>query len=905
RVKPWKVEGVRDYKKLNRIELPNLLGARLECLRAWSSFLLWRARLATEPHLSSLRARIVSTLLDLKIGLARALRGRHYPFTLLDQRVIKAFERRAGGRLPQPTPIQVLAIPKVLKGDNVLIVAPTGSGKTEAAVLPVLHRLVVEKDAAKRSGKSWPYGVHALYITPLRALCTDIAKRLERYVMDVFEGFYYYAGAWHTDVESEEKKVMRERPPLVLVTTPESLESMLDRNDPFLKHLAHLKYVIVDEVHELAETKRGHQLLILLERLKLSLGIKRLQRILISATTANPKRIARLFGGSDGRVKVVSYPRIRGIAVELAFNPRVDEKEVAELLIKHVDRGALIFVNTRAEAEGLHAALDSLKARDIGVHHSAVASEEKRRIEEEFKRGRLRAVVCTRTLELGIDIGMVEKVVQLGSPSLPEALAQRLGRSQHKPGRRAQGVVLCLSDKDLVEVLALASMLGRGALASELKQPLYLDVVARTIVATAFRAGKTNSDAHVEEVLRALKLAAPYRELGEEELKVVLEVLLSQRVVELENGRIRLGPGFEHVWGRRLRKRPEEGKTDVQKLYSPSFFSFIPEREYLYVVSGRRKIGEIDPVNLRYVRKGSVIRLAGRSWRVVRIAGRTVYVKPEEEARFSIPVWRGGYVMTPRAVSVEMYRLISKLARRYGMGEPSSVFRLGEAEVQLHEQARGRLGDLLRELSGSGLPVPGPGLMIIERLARSEATLKNFIPKRRNEPRFGATVLLYPFGERVAATLAAALWSTKKVWRVIPEGYGIFLEHDHGFDPLRYMVQLSEEELRRSISSSTNPYVVAMAYEVRKSFGFKKLGDALKSRLVLDESARQATARFYDVEGVLQLLLWLRHGCVKTLVREVKEPGELHPLTRRLFQVAEKYLEKRDSNTTGGPQQAP
>ncbi|MEZ0393797.1 MAG: DEAD/DEAH box helicase [Desulfurococcaceae archaeon] len=834
--------------------------------------------------------------------MARALRGRHYPFTLLDQRVNKAFERRAGGHLPQPTPIQVLAIPKVLKGDNVLIIAPTGSGKTEAAFLPVLHRLVVERDAARRSGRPWPYGVHALYITPLRALCTDIAERLDRYVRVVFEDFYY-VGAWHTDVKPKKKKVMRRWPPLVLVTTPESLESMLDRNDPFLRHLAHLKYVIVDEVHELAETKRGHQLLILLERLKLSLGIKRLQRILISATTADPKRIARLFGGSDGRVRVVSYPRIRGIAVELMFNPRVDEKEVAELLIKHVDRETrtLIFVNTRAEAEGLHAALDSLKVRDIGVHHSAVASEEKRKIEEEFKRGWLRAVVCTRTLELGIDIGMVGKVVQLGSPSLPEALAQRLGRSQHKPGRRAQGVVLCLSDKDLVEVLALASMLGRGALASELKQPLYLDVVARTIVAAALRAGKTNSDAHIEEVFRALKLAAPYRELGEEELKVVLEALLSQRVVELENGRMRLGPGFGHVWGRRPRKRSGEGETDVGKLYSPSFFSFIPEREYLDVVHGRRKIGEIDPVNLRYIREGSVIRLAGRSWRVVRIAGRAVYVKPEEEARFSIPVWRGGYVMAPRMASVEIYRLISKLAKRYNMKEPSSVLRLGETEVLFHEQARGRLRDLLRELNGSGLPVPGPGLMIVERLARSEATLKNFTPERRDEPRFGATVLLYPFGERVAATLAAALWGTKEVRRVVPEGYGIFLEHDDGFDPLQYMAQLSEEELRRSISSPTNPYVVAMAYEVRKSFGFKSLSAALKSRLVLDESARQAAARFYDVEGALQLSLWLRHGCVKTLVREAREPGELHPLTRRLFRAAEKYLEKRAPSTASGP----
>ncbi|MEZ0345541.1 MAG: DEAD/DEAH box helicase, partial [Infirmifilum sp.] len=747
----------------------------MESLQAWSTYLLWRARLAAEPHLSSLRRRVSSTLLDLELGLTRALWGRYYRFTLLDERVIKAFERRAEGVLPQPTPIQALAIPRVLRGENVLIIAPTGSGKTEAAILPVLHRLVREKDAAERSGKIWPRGVHALYVTPLRALCTDIAERLNEYVGDVFEDFYYHAGAWHTDVESKKKKAMRENPPVVLVTTPESLESILDRNDKFLKHLARLKYVIVDEVHELVDSKRGHQLLILLERLKLSLGIERLQRILISATTADPKRIARLFGGSDGRVKVVSYPRVRRAAIELVFSPRVDEKEVAELLINHADKSALIFVNTRAEAERLHATLDSLEVKGIGVHHSAVSSGVKRKIEEKFKNGELRAIVCTRTLELGIDIGKVEKVVQLGSPSLPEALAQRLGRSQHKPGKSAQGVVLCLSDGDLLEVLALASMLGRGTLASELKQSLYLDVVARTITAAALQARKMNSAARDEEVLLALNQAAPYRGL-DEEYDRVREALLGRGVIKLENGLIRLGPGFRRVWSCSSYSHLGKGEAEkhMRKNCLSSFFSFIPEKEYLNVVHDRKKIGEIDPVNLRYIREGSVVRLAGGSWRVVRVAGRDVHVEPEEKAEFSIPVWRGGYVMTPRTVSVEMYSLISKLARRYDRRGPIPTLSFGGMEVQLSDQARERLGELLRELKGSELPVPGPGLMIVERLARGGVTLEDFMPERRSQTWFGATVLLYPLGERVAATLAAALWGAKGVWRVVPEGYGIF-----------------------------------------------------------------------------------------------------------------------------------
>lgn len=525
--------------------------------------------------------------------------------------------------------------------------APTGSGKTEAALLPILHRLLEDKEKAERRGELWPSGVHVLYVTSLRALCSDIAERLDRYVREVL-GFYCSAKAWHSDVKKDEKTLMEEHPPTILVTTPESLEAMLDTGKEICASLKNLKCVIIDEVHELSESKRGHQLLILLERLKHTLRIPRLQRVAISATVANPARIAKMFGGSDGPLEVVYYPRMRRMRVKVIFHQSVDEEEVAKDISSLVEsEKSLIFVNTRAEAEGVHASSEELGVRNYGVHHSSLSSNVRRRVEKEFKEGKLNAIVCTRTLELGIDIGSVRRVVQVGSPSLPEALAQRFGRSAHKPGEEAQGVILCLETADILEVLALTSMLSRGRLAAEVKLPVCIDVAARTLTAIALQNKRSGSSTlSVKEALRLITLAIPYSDVNEGSLMEALQELMKRKVMNVgADGTLSLGEFFDKVW---------RGK------YFASSFSMIPEKESLVVKHWSEKIGEIDPVNLRYIRRGAVIRLAGRNWRVVGI-GRDIYVEEAKSERYTVPIWKGGYIMTPRAVCLETYRILSKL----------------------------------------------------------------------------------------------------------------------------------------------------------------------------------------------------------------------------------------------------
>jgi len=258
-----------------------------------------------------------------------------------------------------------------------------------------------------------------------------------------------------------------------------------------------------------------------------------------------------------------------------------------------------------------------------------------------------------------------------------------------------------------------------------------------------------------------------------------------------------------------------------------------------------------------------------------------------------VPVWKGGYLMTPRAVSVETCRVLSRLLKESsagGVGELSSSLLFGgQVALELEENAREAVEGLLREISGKRLPLPGPRLMIVERFSVEDVVPRRFL-KSLGEAleasrRFAVTVLLYPFGERISNTLALPLWEREDVRLIVPKSLGMLVKHSTGFDPYTYLLRASESELRRRIRSTSNPYTLALSYEMKRSFGHTKLREALSSELVLDESARQASARFYDVEGALKLLKWIRHGCVKVIRREAGSVKELHPLTLHIFRA--------------------
>ena len=363
----------------------------------------------------------------------------------------------AGLGFSTPTLPQTLAIPPILQGKNVLLIAPTGTGKTEAVLLPVFSRLIEQKSPEQKS-------IQIIYITPLRALNRDMFKRLTYWAQQLG----ITVEVRHGDTEQKTRRLQAKKPPTMLVTTPETLQAILPGSQ-MRRHLKNVKVVIVDEVHDLAGSKRGAQLSIALERLQLVTG-KEFQRIGLSATIGNPQEIAKYLAGTRRKIDIVQasmeksyhysveYPSLIQADFELAnkleASPEIASRirRILELVDSH--NSTLIFVNSRTVAEVLGHKLQQLGRDDIAVHHGSISKEERIAIEDSFKNGQLKAIICTSTLELGIDIGNVDLVIQYMSPRQVNSLIQRVGRSGHRLDKSSEGIIISVFPDDTLESLA-------------------------------------------------------------------------------------------------------------------------------------------------------------------------------------------------------------------------------------------------------------------------------------------------------------------------------------------------------------------------------------------------------------------------------------------------------------------
>src|SRR5438876_3512151 len=381
-------------------------------------------------------------------------------FTLLSP-PLKSLLQETG--ISKPTPPQEEAIPIVAHGENVLIIAPTGSGKTEAALLPLIDSMV--QDEARQ-------GISLLYITPLRALNRDLLERLQ--VWSAKLGFSVEVR--HGDTPAADRRRMAGRPPDFLITTPETLQAILP-GKRMREHLSRVKAVVVDEIHELAGSRRGVQLTVGLQRLE-PVCPAGLQRAGLSATVGNPSEIAQFLGGSDP-VRIVQVPLSRDTRYKIEYPPPGEEdQELARRLYTAPEAAArralvsdlveahdstLIFVNSRVNAEMLGSKFNMMDQK-IMVHHGSLPKEERVRAEEAFKARQIKGLVCTSTLELGIDIGSVDLVVQYMSPRQVNSLVQRVGRSGHSLARTSQGVLVAVSTEDLLESIGVIELAKEGRL---------------------------------------------------------------------------------------------------------------------------------------------------------------------------------------------------------------------------------------------------------------------------------------------------------------------------------------------------------------------------------------------------------------------------------------------------------
>ncbi len=355
-----------------------------------------------------------------------------------------------------PTPIQKKSIPAILEGNDVLLISPTGSGKTESAALPLLSMAISEK---------WDES-SIVYITPLRALNRDIDRRLP----ELFKPLNLKVALRHGDTPNSERQRQSRKPPHLWITTPETLQIML-LGSRLREHLSKIKAIIVDEVHDLAASERGSQLLLAIERIQ-ALSPNKIQRIGLSATVGNPQEVAKWLS-DDAQIVHGDAPRETKIRVHaplpsaddkiLALDWKTSAESVASL--RHITKlveyesPALIFVNSRNSAETVALRMRSINPDlEIGVHHGSLASETRMEMENQLQNGELNAMICTSSMELGIDVGSIKRVHQIESPRAVDRMLQRVGRAEHVLGGVGRGDLVAWKIDDIAEGAAIARM---------------------------------------------------------------------------------------------------------------------------------------------------------------------------------------------------------------------------------------------------------------------------------------------------------------------------------------------------------------------------------------------------------------------------------------------------------------
>jgi len=508
------------------------------------------------------------------------------------------------------------AIPILLQGENLLLIAPTGTGKTESAMFPVFHHLLDQPGG----------GFTALYITPLRSLNRDILDRMRWWCGRLG----LTIGVRHGDTTATERRKQALSPPDLLITTPESLQAMF-MGSRLRKHLANVRYVVIDEIHELADSKRGAQLSVALERLAAIAG--EFQRIGLSATVGNPRTVAAFMCGKRPcRLAEVSVGQHLEIDVRFAgedFNDQV--RAVEDCLGRH--ESLLVFVNTRVTAEALGHRL--YHRGDVEVHHGSLSRDVRIDAEERFKRHEIRALICTSSMELGIDIGHVDHVVQFGSPREVARLVQRVGRAGHRLDVRSRGTILATGFDDLLESLVIARRARTNECEDVRPHREAADVLSNQIAAIAVEYGEISTQ-RLKEIITGSHC---FLDAGD---------LVDRTIGQMER----------HYLIRR------EGDLIIRKARSRRYLSgnlsMIPDERKVKVFDmvSRRIVGTLDDSFVAsWLHTGAVFVTKGQMWRVLDLDGDRITVEPARTAQGELPSWEGEQIPVPFPVAMESGRL--------------------------------------------------------------------------------------------------------------------------------------------------------------------------------------------------------------------------------------------------------
>jgi ATP-dependent Lhr-like helicase len=623
-----------------------------------------------------------------------------------------------------PTPAQELGWPAIATGAHTLIQAPTGSGKTLAAFLYGIDRL----------NPSPGEGLRLLYVSPLKALNYDIERNLRGPLAGLRSELR--VGVRTGDTPQKERAAMVRNPPDILITTPESLFLLL--TSQARETLRGIETVIVDEVHAVAGTKRGAHLALSLERLDRLTG-KPIQRVGLSATQRPLEEIGRFVSGGReielvdaGRAKeldlkvVVPLDDMREPEEQQSIWPSI-YPEILELVRAH--RSTIVFVNNRRLAERLALRLNDLAEEEIArAHHGSLAREQRVEVEELLKKGEIPCLVATSSLELGIDMGAVDLVIQVESPKSVARGLQRVGRAGHELEAVSKGRIFPKFRADLLESAVVVKRMLEGGI-EETKIPRNpLDVLAQQIVAIC-----ADEEIEVDELHRLVRGAYPFADLSRVQLENVLD-MLDGRYPSDEFAELRA----RIVWDRTA--GIVKGRQGARRL-AVTNAGTIPDRGLfgVHLVDGGGRVGELDEEMVYEARAGQTFLLGASTWRIEEITRDRVLVSPAPGVPGAVPFWKGEGVGRP----YELGEAIGAASRELvALSDEQAKDRL-QAEHMLDERAATNLLTFLREQEGATGAVPSDRTVVVERF--------------RDEIGDWRLCILTPFGGRVHAPWALAL----------------------------------------------------------------------------------------------------------------------------------------------------
>ena len=846
----------------------------------------------------------------------------------------------------EPTRVQSTAWPVIADGESALLLAPTGSGKTLAAFLAAIDRLFF---AERHDRPSAAQSVSVLYVSPLKALAADVDRNL-RGPIAALRAFADRHGVAHHlptvmvrsgDTPQKERAEIARRPPDILITTPESLYLMLTSRAESV--LAGVNTVIVDEIHALAGTKRGSHLFTTLERLERlrnrsaerNGGEPRpMQRIGLSATQRPLEEIATLLGGGDATpdpetpvtprpVHIIDASEKRRFALTIE-TPAEDSKESDEAkedapgdnadpaipsvwpsihprlveLIRQ-NRSTMIFVNNRRLAERLASAINEAAEEEIALaHHGSVSKETRAEIENRLKVGELPAMVATSSMELGIDMGAIDLVIQIEAPPSIASGTQRIGRAGHQVGAVSTGVIFPKFRGDLVACTAAVGAMLDGWVEETHYPRNPLDILAQQIVAITSREA-----IHVDELYATLRGAAPFFELPRASFVSVLD-LLSGRYPSDEFSELRPRVNWDRITGI---VSPRKGAKRLAVLNGGTIADRGLYGVYLVGEDGERgnRVGELDEEMVFECRPGDVFLLGASSWRVMEITRDRVLVVPAPGEPGRMPFWRGDGPGRP----LEFGRAIGKLSRELNAAPRKQARKRLTNDHGLQASAVESLLDYLKDQADATDELPSDKTIVIERFFDEVGDWR--------------VVVLTPFGSRVHAPwgmlVAAALrketdaeievtWTDDGIVLRVPETHEppptelFFPDPDEVEDELvreigdtaLFAAKFRENAARALLLPRRSPTRRTPLWLQRRRAGdLLKVASRFRNFPMLMETYRECLRDVFDMAGFISLLRDVRSRAVRVHAVRTDHPSPFAAAV--LFSYAGNFIYNGDA----------